>query len=61
LPSDLPYPRVDLLIYLLYVISILDLFILLFFSGDKPIASATSLTGRLKAAKYYFLDSTPCE
>ena len=38
-----------------------DLFILLLSSEDCPIASATSLTGKLKAAKYSFLDSTSWE
>lgn len=34
---------------------------LYFRSEDCPIASATSLTGKLNAAKYYFLVSTYCE
>lgn len=57
-PSDLSEPSVDLLSSILSFPPTLDVLISFFLSVCKPMASATSLTGRLKAARYYFLDST---
>jgi hypothetical protein len=47
--------RVDLLFYTFSDMSNVERLVLYLY-GDCPIAYATSLTGKLRAAKYYFLD-----
>lgn len=47
--------RAELLMVILFLLDIIEALFELF------IASATSFTGKLKAARYYFLLSIPCE